>query len=487
MNLSRDFAKITASLKQQEAVEIPLRERDSEEEQFVRGLITKAVSYLESPHFDTTLQLLVGELIANAHKAVAKRIYFRDAKISPVDASAENLKQFARALKESSPALKSGLAGLKFVVLVRLTLSAEGLRIDVENPGVLFPDEAKRIGDNLRMGFGLNNISEVDRAPLGSGEGVGNGLALVGVSMKKAGLPASALTYTSENGKTAFVLKIAPQPVTPDVKDRVDKTLLREIESIPSFPEHIKKIIELCDSPNSDARQISKAMEQDPAIVSQMLRMANSGGFAGGNVAELQEAVTIIGLANIAGLMLKIGAYKVLGERYTISEEMQDHPVRVAFYTRELAKKFKLSTIAEQCYAAGLLHDIGKIVLVSTIKDAGAFGRLAAERDRRVQINMEEIQSGVSHAVLGALLAQKWKFPPHLCQAIEHHHTPHMAEESNLELVYLVYLANMLADTQKGHSSYQAIEPEVLARFNLTTEDGFNMLAAALSTSYREA
>lgn len=487
MNLSRDFARITESLQNGESVEIPLHALDSEPMHFVRGLITKATSYMESPHLDTTLQLITNELLANAEKSVAKRVYFRDNKIDPTQASEEELKKFVRVLRDNAADLSASMSKLSHVALCRLHLTAEGLTLEVQNPGIPFPDEDKRIREGTRMGAGLSQLAEIDRAPLSSGEGAGKGLALCALALKTAGIPPTALQLEAGSGRTVFRLRVAPQLVTPDVRDRIEKSLLAEVDAIPPFPEHITEIIKLCDSPESDARQIAREMEQDPAIVSEMLRLANSGGFAGGRVAEVQEAVTIIGLRNISGLMLRIGAFQILEGRFPVSDEMRDHPIRVAYYARELAKKFKLAAVAEQAYAAGLLHDIGKIVLMAGIKHPEAFAALAKERDRRTQLNLEEIQCGVGHAVVGGLLAEKWKFPEILGQSIQHHHSPQTAPAEAKEQVYLVYLANMLADSQRGYVRYFAIEPDVLARFNLTTEEGFNMLAGALGASFREA
>ncbi len=485
MNLSRDFARITGELKAGQPVEIKIPHRGSEPEHFVCGLITKSVSYMESPHLDTTLQLIFAELLANAEKAVVKRLYFEEQKVDPAQAGEEQLKKFGKHLTEKPAEVRKALDRVSEAALCRLHLKTEGLSLEVLNVGTPSPDEEKRARGNLRLAAGLSTLAEVDRAPLGSGEGRGRGLALCAMALKSAGIPATVLEMEAADGRTVFRVRVAPQLVTPDLRVRIQKELLAEVEGIPPFPEHIKRLMSLCDSPESDARQIAKEMEKDPAIVSELLRLANSGGFAGGRVAEVQEAITIIGLRNVSGLLLKIGAYQILADRYAISTEFLDHPIRVAFYARELAKKFKFGPVAEQVYAAGLLHDIGKIVLLSTMKHPEAFAHLAEERDRRTQINLEEIQCGVGHAAVGGLLAESWKFPENLRAAIEFHHAPHMAPTELRDQVSLVYLANMMADAQKGYVRYFAVEPDVLARFNLTTEDGFNMLAGALGAAYR--
>jgi HD-like signal output (HDOD) protein len=184
---------------------------------------------------------------------------------------------------------------------------------------------------------------------------------------------------------------------------------------------------------------------------------------------------------------MRSAAYAILDERYGVTEELLAHPVRVAVYSRTLARKYKLSAIADQAYVAGLLHDIGKIVLVHHMKQTGSLSsveKTSRFRDRRSQVNLEEIACGADHALIGKLLGEKWNFPDELCMAIGMHHSPLGAPKETRKLAFVVYMANALADYEEGQTEFYSVEPEVLAFFNIATVQAFQMLAGSLNSEY---
>jgi len=150
-----------------------------------------------------------------------------------------------------------------------------------------------------------------------------------------------------------------------------------------------------------------------------------------------------------------------------------------------ICKKFKLSESPETLYTGGLLHDIGKVVLLAAMKNNKEFNAFIERGDRRTAIEMEEISSGINHAKLGALLAKHWNFPEELISMIDYHHMPYCAPESDRDLVYSVYLANSMEDITEGTLNYYAIDASVLERFSLTSNEAFQMITQSIKSECR--
>ncbi|MCE9597606.1 MAG: HDOD domain-containing protein [Spirochaetia bacterium] len=485
IDLGRDFARLTQRLKEQKEVKIPLRGLETEEEIFVYGLITKALSYTGQIRLDGTIQLVICEFLRNAEKALLKRAFAEFfAKATDYD-NQEFLRTFHQKLKDGLKPLRSILYRGKPTIEFVVQLQANGLTFVVKNQGLPSVREDELIHDGLRHAARATDLNELAAGELNQNDGEGYGLGVAYLALKAAGL--EPWTYEIESGSTIFSINVPGTHITPEDLDRIDKTLFQEVQSLPAFPEHVRRMMEVCTSPESDMKQVAVEIGRDAGITSQIIRLANSGGFAGGRVADITEAVKIIGLSTIAGLLMKVGAYTILEARYGASEEMLAHPVRVAVYSRLLARKFKMAAVADQAYVAGLLHDIGKLVILHHMKRNGtqtAADRIGKRRDRRSQINMEEISCGADHALIGQILGEKWNFPPDLCKAIGCHHTPLAASAETRKLIFTVYLANAFADYEEGQTSFYFIEPDVLEHFNLTTQAAFEMLAGALNSQF---
>ena len=429
----------------------------------------------------------MSELLKNAEKAVLKKLYLKSKKIDPAKVTEDHIKDFHRIYKDSILELRELAVKLKQIVVFKARITKEGLEIMLENGGQPDARETEFLKRNIEFGKEFTRISELKDKNFETGEGDGLGLILAMMSMSFGGLDPRSLSVTSKSGKTSFRIMIEPNRDIAAKLGKIEKEILDEVEALPSIPQNIQKTMELCKSEKSSAKQIADEIEKDPTIASAIIKLANSGGFAGGSVKELLEAVKIVGLRNISGLLLQIGTFKILQDRYGVSGELVDHPVRVAYYSRQLARQFRMAGLADQAYVAGLLHNIGKIVLLHTMEDRDTFESIAEKRDSRSRINLEELQCGVSHSIIGSLLARKWNFPDLLCSTIEFHQKPSEATKEVKDLVFLVYLANAMAEFGQGRMHFFAVEPDVLAKFNITSDQAFSMLANNLQGTYEAA
>ena len=488
MDFQKDFAKYTDKLKNAKTVEVPFSVLGDLEETFIHGLLLKGLTYIDQHFLTGTVQMVVSEVIQNAEKSQLKRVFYEQNNVKPEGETSDQAKSFGKAFLEKLRALRSALKKTKRKSEFSITIADGNLIARVVNPGLPSPRESELMGRALELAAGsqAEALDLIDQAG-DTGESRGLGLILAVMALKRAGLPPSCLQWTAEKNRTVFEIRIPGNHEPPDL-DLINE-YIQEIDQLPSMSETLRDIIAICNSEKSDARQVAREIEKDQVVASHVLKLANSGGFAGGNIADILEAVKIVGIGNIAGMLLNVGASAILEERYGISDDLKNHPVKVAFYCRLLARKNKLAAVADQAYVARLLHDLGNVVLVAGLKQRNRedLKKLMRRDNLRNQLNMEEIFCGVSHATLGALLGDKWNFPETLVTAIDLHHTPHLVEKPDRELVFLVYLANAIADYQDGKTSFFALEPDVMEFFNITTEQAFELIVASLDAEFQKA
>lgn len=483
MNLERDFAKLTQQLKDNKEVIVEISSVGTQEEAFSLGLINKALGYIQQTQAEGTVQFIISELLLNTEQALIKRELSKEKNVATTDQPLlSNLRQYnhryttdwRESQTEENPNIKVGLK-----------LSEEQFQITVSGEGVLDELELKYIQAGFDLGKNARHFQDVSDMAQKTAQGDGHGLALCILTLKQGNFDVTNLSFEQIDQEIIFTLKIPVNHVGPKKLESIDERLVREINTLPVFPELIVQIQQLCQSDNSDLKQVANAIQKDPAIASQIIKLANSGGFSGGQVASVLDAVKVVGLNNISDLLLNVGSMNILGKKYHISNEHIEHPVRVGFFSKSLAIMHDKTKVAEKAYVAGLLHDIGKVVLMASFKSKRDFEAIAQKRDRRNQIQLEEMTIGVSHAIVGALLAHKWKFPEILKTAIEFHHTPYNSPKDQKDIIFIVYLANCMANYLENDIHYYSIEPDVLAYFNMTTEESFQLTATAMENDYQ--
>jgi putative nucleotidyltransferase with HDIG domain len=259
----------------------------------------------------------------------------------------------------------------------------------------------------------------------------------------------------------------------PEITIEIKRQILNDVKGIPTFPETIERLIALCDTEDASIENIAEEIEKDPAITSDLVRLSNSAGFISGKrIYNVADAVKTVGLKNVRALLLVASARKIMDTRYKKFEEIWEHCNKVSAYCRHLAHEYHLLSKFENIAIAGLLHDLGMIVLLST--DTELVKSVASlTRDKKL-INstiLEEVYIGISHSALGGIIARKWNFPDYLIEAIQHHHSPYDASKEFRDIVYAVYLANMLVGIEEKKYEYYLIEHAVLKRFKLDGGD----------------
>lgn len=222
---------------------------------------------------------------------------------------------------------------------------------------------------------------------------------------------------------------------------------LAKIIDLPTLSIVANNIILITQNPKSSALEVGRAISQDQALVSKILRIANSTfyGFPR-KISTIPHAVVILGFANIRNLVLTASIFDTFqskeGDGYFDREGFWKHSLACGVTSKLIAKRLGIKNL-EEVFIWGLLHDLGKLILDAYFRED--FTRVVfLVKEKEILIRDAEQQLlGFDHAAVGSLVANKWNLPPAVIKAIRFHHNPPLANES-MRIVAIVHLADIL-------------------------------------------
>jgi len=223
--------------------------------------------------------------------------------------------------------------------------------------------------------------------------------------------------------------------------------LVSRVDEIPVFSETVNKILALLEDPKSDAKSIEHEIMKDQGFTAKVLRLANSAYFGGSRrIHTVSQATVLLGFQAIKSMVLASSVGKVLVKElpgYALEkEELWRQSQICAITCRVIAKKVKYSK-PDQAYTAGLLHDIGKVILDYYLGEQYKIIEEKMQSGKWPFVAIEEEVLGFHHGQVGAKIAEKWRLPEELVEAIELHHTPEKAV-LNPQMVAITHLADGL-------------------------------------------
>lgn len=223
------------------------------------------------------------------------------------------------------------------------------------------------------------------------------------------------------------------------------KRVTEELVALPTLPLVTSRLLEAVAHPETSAEEIGRILSLDAALTARTLRLANSDfyGFPR-KVGSVDLAVVVLGSNTIRDLVLSASVFRTLAGDASSMEDLWNHSLACGVAARSLAERSRYR-LSGEAYAAGLLHDIGKVVLHQT--DPSRFQAVLAMVEEQ-GVASEEAERGLfgsSHSEVGAWLAERWDLPADLVEAIACHHRPETATR-NPALAALVHVANALAE-----------------------------------------
>ena len=229
-----------------------------------------------------------------------------------------------------------------------------------------------------------------------------------------------------------------------DLGRRLLKRQVDVLKTLPSFPDSVLRINHeiLYNSDDKNFDEIARLIEQDPVVMARTLKLVNSAFYdKAGMVTSVHEALVMLGLDIIRGVILSTVALEFSNE-LSACEGLWEHSFGVAIAAGILARKVGVER-PEDVAAAGLLHDIGKVVLVSQLKSD--YEKVVAHsRTHHVHVRESELKVlGVSHDEVGQWLMRRWRLPERLAEPVTYHHRVSLASEYKRETA-IVHIANAM-------------------------------------------
>ncbi|MBC2713215.1 MAG: HDOD domain-containing protein [Desulfosarcina sp.] len=238
----------------------------------------------------------------------------------------------------------------------------------------------------------------------------------------------------------------SPAPVFVSGRELIRK-IISNTASLPAMPEVMIKVQQMIKHPGTSPAQLAKIIETDPAMVAGILKVANSAyyGFRG-KVSTIQHASALFGTRRLAELITAMSAGGVLGkamEGYGLKAgDMWRHSIAVACTAGEIAAAVG-SDAPDSAYMAGLLHDIGKIILDPHVRKRKVlFDHYYSTHPEKTVQDAERDILGFDHAVIAAILCENWNLPRSISFGIRHHHQPSAAGDHQLS--HIVHLADYI-------------------------------------------
>lgn len=272
---------------------------------------------------------------------------------------------------------------------------------------------------------------------------------------------------------TGFAHRYLAKPCDPDaLRDLLHNSLgLREllkseelharissISVLPTVPEVYRALVDELQSELPAVQRIAELISQDIGITAKLLHMVNSAFFGlPTHVASVLQAVNLLGLDTVQGLVLAaglMGQFEKGADEAAIVQRIYTHSLMVGTLAQKIARVFGLDKRAiEDALMAGLLHDVGKLVLLTHLTEEQESIEQLAEIQGIPIIQAELAVMGVSHAAIGAHLMSLWGLPDSIVEAVAFHHNPADVPNPRLAVLTAVYLASTLVDADREFDS----------------------------------
>ena len=228
------------------------------------------------------------------------------------------------------------------------------------------------------------------------------------------------------------------------LKDSELLSLINTIDVLPSLPDIYLKLEEEINSKSSSIEKLGKIISTDAAITSKILHLANSAFFGlPQRISNITQALNFLGINIIQSLVLTIKLFNAMDSRTpnaAIYKSLWNHSNKVAFMAKQLASSANLSKIDnEDTYLGGLLHDIGKIILLEKIEGIKIGADLSFKE-------YENRFNNITHADIGAYLLGLWGIPDSIVEAVAYHHSTENISINNISPSTLVRLANKIVN-----------------------------------------
>ncbi len=241
-------------------------------------------------------------------------------------------------------------------------------------------------------------------------------------------------------------------------KSRIER-IAQGILDLPTLPTVVAKIVELVDNPRTNASTLAHLISRDPALTARMLKMANSAyyGFPR-RIGTINLAIVILGFNTVRDLAVSASLVERVNLAYEGGDLMSDfweHSISTAVAARMLQRFSPAGSVGES-FVAGLLHDIGRLVVARYLPDEFVKLQEALKESQEPLWALEHQILGTTHGEIGGMLCKRWNLPEGLCEAIRWHHLPLKKAEPD-PLTAIIHVAEYISHRSSRHPHQEGL------------------------------
>ncbi|WP_342617039.1 HDOD domain-containing protein [Rhodoferax sp. GW822-FHT02A01] len=259
--------------------------------------------------------------------------------------------------------------------------------------------------------------------------------------------------------------------MSPELSQR----LTAAVDGMPAFPKSVQRILELTRDVNSTPKDLVDVIDKDPVVTVKILKVVNSAYYSlPKQITSIGHSVVYLGFNTIKNLALSIAAIGMLPKDNASGFDVQQyllHSLATAGLAKQLAHKVDDADPMD-CFIAGLLHDFGKVVFAQFMSNEF---KAALEESQATQTPLHKALQkhiGVDHFVVGAMLAEKWRFAPALIETIGRQNPDNLKDT---DMIACVFAANQISKKLQfgfgGNPCFDELPPAVQKRLGGTLDE----------------
>lgn len=254
----------------------------------------------------------------------------------------------------------------------------------------------------------------------------------------------------------------------------LSQKLAAAVDGMPAFPKSVQRILELTRDVNSTPKDLVDVIDKDPVVTVKILKVVNSAYYSmPKQVTSIGHAVVYLGFNTVKNLALGIAAIGMLPKDNAAGFDVNQyllHSLATAGIAKQLALKVNNADPMD-CFIAGLLHDFGKVVFAQFMP---AEFKEALQISQKTQSSLHtalQTTIGADHAVVGAMLVEKWRFAPHLIDTIRHQRIDDLKDT---DMIACVFAANQISKKLQfgfaGNYGIEELPPTIQKRLGGTLD-----------------
>jgi putative nucleotidyltransferase with HDIG domain len=243
------------------------------------------------------------------------------------------------------------------------------------------------------------------------------------------------------------------------------------VSGMPSLPTTVTKVLEVCNNPRTSPIDLDRVIQLDPVLMGRVLKLINSAYYGlGTQVTSLVRAIIMLGVNTVKNLALSTAILDNVSSKKDFRalnmEGFWRHSLCVGVTAKLLAKRRAVDPKSlEEYFAAGLLHDIGKIPLNNALAEDYIRAMSMADRERLSLCAAESRVLGINHCEAGAIVAESWRLSGAIADTVAWHHDLSGYSGESADVLRTVAVANFYANREgigfSGNLYPDKVPPEI--------------------------